>query len=67
MRPSNLFVAGMISIFLMAGCVTSTTGSITEPVRDNKAAASTNYQLGARYYQQGSYELARDRLLLALE
>jgi type IV pilus assembly protein PilF len=26
-----------------------------------------NYQLGARYYQNGSYELARDRLLLSIE
>jgi type IV pilus assembly protein PilF len=26
-----------------------------------------NYQLGARYYRQGSYKLARDRLLLATE
>jgi type IV pilus assembly protein PilF len=67
MKFRNLFVPGVIGIFLMTGCVSTTTGSITEPVRDDKAAASTNYQLGARYYQQGSYELARDRLLLALK
>lgn len=67
MKSSNPLVTGMISIWLVAGCISSTTGSITEPVRDDKAAAATNYQLGARYYRQGSYELARDRLLLALE
>jgi type IV pilus assembly protein PilF len=67
MKTRNLLGSGLMSIFLMAGCVSSTTGSITEPVRDNKAAAETNYQLGARYYQQGSYELARDRLMLAIK
>jgi len=56
-----------ICFFLMAGCISSTTGSITEPVRNDEAAADLNYQLGARYYQQGSYKLARDRLLLATE
>ena len=34
----------------------------------NKAnAADLNYQLGARYYGNGQYELARDRLKLSLE
>ncbi len=67
MNFRNLYLPGVFSILLMAGCVSSSTGSITEPTRDNKAAAETNYQLGARYYQQGSYELARDRLMLATE
>ncbi len=67
MKHSNLLVSGATCFLLLAGCISSSTGSITEPVRDNKAAASTNYQLGARYYQQGSYELARDRLKVAIE
>lgn len=67
MRTSNLIVPGAICFFLMTGCVSTTTGSITEPVRDDTDAAELNYQLGARYYQQGSYELSRDRLLLAIE
>ena len=67
MRTSNLKVASAVCLFLMAGCISTTTGSITEPVRDDDDAASLNYQLGARYYQQGSYTLARDRLLLATE
>lgn len=67
MRTDSLKIASAICFFLMAGCVSSTTGSITEPVRDDEDAAELNYQLGARYYQQGSYELARDRLLLAAE
>jgi type IV pilus assembly protein PilF len=67
MRTGSLKIASAICFFLMAGCVTSTTGSVTEPVRDDEDAAELNYQLGARYYQQGSYELARDRLQLATE
>jgi len=67
MRTSSLKVASAVCLFLMAGCVSSTTGSITEPVRDDDDAANLNYQLGARYYQQESYELARDRLILATE
>jgi type IV pilus assembly protein PilF len=51
----------------MASCVSTTTGSITEPERDDAVAADLNYQLGARYYQKGSYNLARDRLLVATE
>jgi len=67
MRTRNLNITGAICFFLMAGCVSTTTGSITEPVRNNEDASELNYQLGARYYQQGSYELAKDRLMLAVE
>jgi len=67
MRTGNLNITGAICFFLMSGCVTTTTGSITEPVRDDEDASELNYQLGARYYRQGSYDLARDRLLLASE
>jgi type IV pilus assembly protein PilF len=67
MRTGYLNITGAICFFLMAGCVSTTTGSITEPVRNDDEASELNYQLGARYYQQGSYELAKDRLLLAVE
>jgi type IV pilus assembly protein PilF len=67
MKKSNLIIPGAICLILMAGCISTTTGSITEPERDNKEAADLNYQLGARYYQKGSYNLALDRLLLATE
>lgn len=67
MKMSNLFVASLISLFCISGCVSTTTGSITEAERDDEDAAELNYQLGARYYQQGTYNLARDRLLLATE
>ena len=67
MKSSNLIIPGAVCFLLMAGCISTTTGSITEPVRNDKDAAELNYQLGARYYQQGSYQLARDRLLLEIE
>ena len=67
MNRSILIVPGAICFLLMTACVSTTTGSVTEPVRNDKDASELNYQLGARYYQQGSYDLARDRLLLATE
>jgi len=57
---------------LICGCVstsTSTGSSLStdtiEP--DDAEAALQYYQLGAQYYHKGSYELARDRLIRALE
>lgn len=67
MKNSNRIIPSAICFLLVAGCVSTTTGSITEPVRNDKEAADLNYQLGARYYDQGSYNLAKDRLLLATE
>jgi len=53
---------------LLAGCVqtTTVTGGM-RPNADDADAADLNYQLGARYYRNGSYELARDRLLYSIE
>lgn len=67
MKKSILIIPSAICFLLMAGCVSTTTGTITEHDRNDRDAADLNYQLGARYYQQGSYSLARDRLLLATE
>jgi type IV pilus assembly protein PilF len=67
MKNSSLIILSAICFFLMAGCVSTTTGSITEPKRNDEEAADLNYQLGARYYQQGSFNLALDRLLLATQ
>ena len=67
MNRSNLVALSSICFCLLGGCITTSTGSITEPVRDDKDASELNYQLGARYYNQGSYELARDRLMKAIE
>lgn len=67
MKKSNLIIPSTICFLLMAGCVSTTTGTITEPERNDKEAADLNYQLGARYYNIGNYNLARNRLLLAIE
>lgn len=66
MNMSKLIISGAVSVILMAGCISTTTGSV--PRRANNIdAAEQNYQLGARYYKQGSYLLARDRLELATQ
>lgn len=67
MNRSKLIIPAALSLFLIGACVSTTTGSITEPVRNDEDAAELNYQLGARYYNAGNYDLARDRLLLAIE
>ncbi|MDH3531304.1 MAG: type IV pilus biogenesis/stability protein PilW [Gammaproteobacteria bacterium] len=50
----------------VSGCISSTTGP-ARPDADEGDAAELNYQLGARYYRNGNYELARDRLLYSIE
>jgi len=63
----RLWATGLACLVL-SGCVqtTTVTGGV-EPDADQGDAAELNYQLGARYYRQGSYELARDRLLKSIE
>ena len=51
---------------LFTGCVSSTTGPL-KPDPNDQDAAQINYQLGARYYRSGNYDLARDRLLLSIK
>ena len=67
MNRSKLIIPVALSLLLIGACVSTTTGSITEPERNDEDAAELNYQLGARYYNAGNYDLARDRLLLAIE
>ncbi|MGI9238521.1 MAG: type IV pilus biogenesis/stability protein PilW [Woeseiaceae bacterium] len=66
MKTSELILSGAIGLLLLSGCISTTTG--TAPIEpDEGDAAELNYQLGARYFQNGKYELARDRLLLSIE
>ena len=59
-------MAVSVVIFMVTGCVTSTTTSTaTFEVSDD--AAVQNYSLGARYYQNGNYQIAKVRLERALE
>ncbi len=51
---------------LFAGCVSTTSGPPT-PEADDTDAAAIHFQLGIQYFGRGSYELARDRLILSTE
>ena len=66
MNKSGLFLPGISCMLLLAGCVSTTTGNA--PMEANEAdAAELNYQLGARYFKNGNFELARDRLILSIK
>ena len=56
----------VLMLVLLSGCE-STTSGLPKVTPDKEDAAEYNYQLGARYYRNGSYELARDRLRQSLE
>ncbi|MDH5618844.1 MAG: hypothetical protein OEZ11_09390, partial [Gammaproteobacteria bacterium] len=66
MKKSELFALVLLGGVLLSGCISTTTGTAA-PEADEAGASELNFQLGARYYQNGKYELARDRLLLAVE
>lgn len=66
MNKSEVYAVVLLSGFLLSACVSTTTGK-PPPEANESDAAKLNYELGARYYQNGKYELARDRLLLSLE
>lgn len=53
-------------MLLLAACVQTTSGALPDEP-DDENAARQYYQLGARYYRSGKYELARDRLHRALD
>jgi len=61
------FIAVVLMLgLILSGCVSTTTGT-PAPEPDEADAAELNYQLGARYYQNQKYQLARDRLELSIE
>ncbi len=66
MTTSKNIVLLLILALAATGCVSTTTGTAL-PEADKNDAAEYNYQLGARYFQAGSYELARDRLQRAID
>jgi type IV pilus assembly protein PilF len=67
-KMSDKLLAGLLVCLLATGCVTTTTTTGgARPDADKGDAAELNYQLGARYYRNGNYELARDRLLYSIE
>lgn len=60
----NRILAGLAAGLLLASCI-STSNEVKRAAPNDREAAELNYQLGARYYHNGKYDLARDRLLLA--
>jgi len=67
-NTSEKLLAGLMASLMLLGCVsTTTTTGGARPRADDADAAELNYQLGARYYRNGNYDLARDRLLGSLE
>lgn len=65
MKKSDFLVL-VACVLLLSGCISTTTGT-PAPKSDDPNAADLNYQLGARYYRAGNYELAKDRLLRSIE
>lgn len=55
---------GLLIVF--AGCI-STTSGVRPMESDDDNAAQQYFQLGARYFRNGNYELARERLHRAIE
>ena len=66
MKTSNFLLMTTAAILVGSGCISTTTGP-PEKKADQGDAAELNYQLGARYYRKGDFDLARDRLQLALK
>ena len=62
-RAKSLILSAIISI--LCGCISSTTEVRRYEQRDD--AGAQNYQLGAQYFRNGSYTLARDRLMRSIE
>lgn len=62
-RTKLLILSAIISI--LCGCISSTTEVRRYEGSDD--AGEQNYQLGAQYFRNGNYELARDRLMRAIE
>jgi type IV pilus assembly protein PilF len=52
---------------VLAGCITSTTTGPKKSEPNDAEAAERYYQLGARYYRNGNYDLAQKRLERSLE
>lgn len=66
MKTCNVLLGALAAMFVISGCISTTTGP-PENKGDQGDAAELNYQLGARYYRKGDFDLARDRLELALK
>ncbi|MEX0975728.1 MAG: type IV pilus biogenesis/stability protein PilW [Woeseia sp.] len=55
-----------LCVLLLSGCV-STTSGVRSVETDDDNAAHQYFQLGARYFRNGNYDLARERLQRAIQ
>jgi type IV pilus assembly protein PilF len=62
-RAKLLILSAIISI--LCGCISTT--SEVRRYEESDDAAEQNYQLGAQYFRNGSYELAQNRLMRSIE
>lgn len=56
----------LICVGMLVSCISTTTGR-TPPEGNDANAADVNFQLAIRYFQNGKYELSRDRLLQSIK
>ncbi len=63
---TRLLLASVVLI-LMSGCISTSTGPPERQKANPEVAAQRFFELGVQYFQKGSYTLARDRLIMALE
>ncbi|MFQ6005258.1 MAG: type IV pilus biogenesis/stability protein PilW [Woeseia sp.] len=66
MKTNIGILAGGAAILMLAGCI-STSTSVGPTYEESGDAAVQYYELGARYFRNGSYELAKERLERALD
>ncbi len=66
MKTISGILIGSAAFLLTAGCISSTTRT-GHKFEISEDAASQYYELGARYYKNGSYGLAKERLKRAIE
>jgi len=55
------------TVLLILGACVSTSNAPSKPKGNDGESAQRLYQLGVEYYRKGNYDLARDRLLRALD
>ena len=62
----SAIVSAITVLVFLSGCVQTTTG-VRPTEADDDNAAQQYFQLGARYFRNGDYELARERLHRAID